>query len=75
MWLPELVVLVVVAAASLIAVAPCTLCHYSVSRISSPLPPFDQRRRVWVGGLLRRLPSYIMVVVRDVIAPGSRRFF
>ena len=36
-----------------LSLAPCTLCCYSVSRISSPPPPFG-RRMDWVGGLLRR---------------------
>jgi hypothetical protein len=34
--------------------APCTLCRYSVSTISSPPPPSGQQRWAWVGGLLRR---------------------
>ena len=59
-WLPELVALVFVAAMSSfvrVVSCACTLCRNSVSRISSPLPPFDQRRRAWVGGLLRRFCS------------------
>jgi hypothetical protein len=49
-WLPELVALVFVA--SLLVV--CMLSRDSVSRISSPPSPSGQRRRAWVGGLLRR---------------------
>ena len=66
-WLPKLVALVVVAASSSVVVAPCTLCRYSVSRISSPLPPFDQRCRAWVGGLLRRFCRRILCLSFEML--------